>query len=194
MLLACELTEQIRLPDERTLEFKTRIFKVISDTNRLKILEMLRDGELCQCEIVPVIDQSQPTVSRHLRLLEEAGLIRSRRDGVRMFYEVTDPHIYNVIDAIDAEAGDEVGVFVDDDCFGAYKVNTTGYYGALQVYGDDPLTPEKEGAVPGNLLTIKVWDSSKGIENTLSSDKYSGPSHLTWLLDGEVMQVDINAH
>jgi len=103
MLLACELTEQIRLPDERTLEFKTRIFKVISDTNRLKILEMLRDGELCQCEIVPVIDQSQPTVSRHLRLLEEAGLIRSRRDGVRMFYEVTDPHIYNVIDAIDAE-------------------------------------------------------------------------------------------
>ena len=91
----------IHVPDERTLEFKTRIFKVISDTNRLKILEMLRSGELCQCEIVPLIDQSQPTVSRHLRLLEEAGLIRSKRDGVRMFYEVTDPHIYNVIDAID---------------------------------------------------------------------------------------------
>lgn len=94
---------QIIVPDERTLEFKMRIFKVISDTNRLKILEMLRGGELCQCEIVPVIDQSQPNVSRHLRLLEEAGLIQSRRDGVRMFYEVTDPHIYNVIDAIDAE-------------------------------------------------------------------------------------------
>lgn len=95
--------QQIRVPDERTLEFKTRIFKVISDSNRLKILELLRSGEICQCEIVPIIDQSQPTVSRHLRLLEEAGLIRSRRDGVRMFYEIVDPHIYNVIDAIDAE-------------------------------------------------------------------------------------------
>jgi ArsR family transcriptional regulator len=93
--------ESIIVPDQRTLEFKMRIFKVISDTNRLKILEMLRGGELCQCEIVPVIDQSQPNVSRHLRLLEEAGLIRSRREGVRMFYEVVDPHIYNVIDAID---------------------------------------------------------------------------------------------
>jgi len=36
-------------------------------------------------------------------LLEEAGLIRSRREGVRMIYEIVDPHIYNVIDAIDAE-------------------------------------------------------------------------------------------
>ncbi len=95
--------ENIQIPSEKTLDFKTRIFKVISDSNRLKILEMLRGGELCQCEIVPIIDQSQPTVSRHLRLLEEAGLIQSRRDGVRMIYEVVDPHIYNVIDAVDVE-------------------------------------------------------------------------------------------
>lgn len=93
----------LSVPEDRVLDFKTRIFKVISDSNRLKILEMLRGGELCQCEIVPIIDQSQPTVSRHLRLLEEAGLIRSRREGVRMIYEIVDPHIYNVIDAIDAE-------------------------------------------------------------------------------------------
>ena len=97
------MVEEFILPSDRELDFKTRIFKVISDNNRLKILEMLRGGELCQCEIVPIIDQSQPTVSRHLRLLEEAGLIRSRRDGVRMIYEVVDPHIYNVIDAIDDE-------------------------------------------------------------------------------------------
>ena len=95
--------ENIQIPSEKTLDFKTRIFKVISDSNRLKILELLRGGELCQCEIVPIIDQSQPTVSRHLRLLEEAGLIQSRRDGVRMIYEVVDPHIYNVIDAVDDE-------------------------------------------------------------------------------------------
>lgn len=89
------------IPEDRSLEFKTRIFKVISDTNRLKILEILRGGERCQCEIIPMLDQSQPTVSRHLRLLEEGGLIRSRRDGTRMFYEVVDSHIFNVIDAVD---------------------------------------------------------------------------------------------
>ena len=88
---------------DKVLEFKTRVFKVISDTNRLRILEMLRHGEMCQCDIIPLLDQSQPTVSRHLKLLEEAGLIRSRRDGVRMLYEVVDPHIFNVIDAVDDE-------------------------------------------------------------------------------------------
>lgn len=88
---------------DKVLEFKTRVFKVISDTNRLRILEMLRNGEMCQCDIIPLLDQSQPTVSRHLKLLEEAGLIRSRRDGVRMLYEVVDPHIFNVIDAVDDE-------------------------------------------------------------------------------------------
>ena len=91
------------MPDDKTLEFKMRIFKVISDTNRLKILELLRKGEICQCEIIPLLEQSQPTISRHLRLLEEAGLIRSRREGVRMLYEVVDPHIFNVLDAIDPE-------------------------------------------------------------------------------------------
>ena len=101
-----KLTQDItpsKITDDRTLEFKMRIFKVISDTNRLRILEMLRGGELCQCEIIPLLEQSQPTVSRHLKLLEEAGLIKSKRDGVRMLYEAVDPHIFNIIDAIDLE-------------------------------------------------------------------------------------------
>jgi len=100
-----KLTQNIasKIPDDRTLDFKMRIFKVISDTNRLRILELLRGGELCQCEIIPLLEQSQPTVSRHLKLLEEAGLIRSKRDGVRMLYEVVDPHIFNIIDAVDPE-------------------------------------------------------------------------------------------
>jgi DNA-binding transcriptional ArsR family regulator len=89
------------LPDDKVLEFKARLFKVVSDPNRLKILEILRNGERCQCEIVPLIEQSQPTASRHLKLLEEAGLIRSWKDGTKMFYAVVDPHIFNMIDVID---------------------------------------------------------------------------------------------
>ncbi|MBT5643482.1 winged helix-turn-helix transcriptional regulator [Candidatus Bathyarchaeota archaeon] len=89
------------LPDDKILEFKSRIFKVIGDANRLKIIEILRSGENCQCEIIPLIAQSQPTVSRHLKLLEEAGLIMSRKEGTKTFYQVVDGHIYTLIDAID---------------------------------------------------------------------------------------------
>ena len=90
------------LPDEKILEFTARIFKVIGDANRLKVLEILRSGEKCQCEIIPMISQSQPTVSRHLKLLEEAGLIKkSRKEGTKIFYQVVDEHIFNLIDVID---------------------------------------------------------------------------------------------
>lgn len=89
------------LPDEKVLEFKARLFKVVSDPNRLKILEILRNGDNCQCEIIPLIGQSQPTVSRHLRLLEESGLISSSKDGTKIFYAVVDKHVYKMIDAID---------------------------------------------------------------------------------------------
>jgi ArsR family transcriptional regulator, arsenate/arsenite/antimonite-responsive transcriptional repressor len=97
------LPQNIALPADNLLEFKARIFKTIGDPNRLKILEILRNGENCQCEIIPLIEQSQPTVSRHLKLLEEAGLIKSRKDGTRVFYTVVDTHIFNLLDAIDED-------------------------------------------------------------------------------------------
>jgi len=97
------------LPDEKYLEFKARLFKVVGDPNRLKILEILRAGDRCQCEIIPLIGQSQPTVSRHLRLLEESGLIVSSKEGTKIFYTTVDPHIYTMIDAIDEKMIELVG-------------------------------------------------------------------------------------
>lgn len=91
------------LPDDKELEFKSRIFKVIGDPNRLKILEILRAGENCQCEIIPLIAQSQPTVSRHLKLLEDAGLLSSRKEGTKMFYKVVDNRVFNIIDSLDGD-------------------------------------------------------------------------------------------
>ncbi len=91
----------VKIPENNVLEFKSRIFKVISHPNRVKILEILRKGENCQCEIIPLIDQSQPTVSRHLKLLEEAGLLVSRKEGTKMFYKVVDDRVFNIIDSVD---------------------------------------------------------------------------------------------
>ena len=89
--------------NEKELEFKSRIFKVIGDSNRLKILEILRSGENCQCDIIPMIAQSQPTVSRHLKLLEEAGLLTSRKNGTKVFYKVVDNRVFYLIDALNEE-------------------------------------------------------------------------------------------
>ena len=82
--------------DSRVRVAKT--LKVLGDPNRIKIVEMLRNGEQCQCDIVPLIKQSQPTVSRHLRLLEENGVLSSRRDGVKMMYRIADPSVLQIIE------------------------------------------------------------------------------------------------
>ena len=98
-----KMEARLKMPDDRALEFKARVFKVLGDANRLRIIEFLRGGERCQCEIIPVLGQSQPTVSRHLRLLEEAGLLRSERDGNRILYRVLDEGVYGVVDSPDRD-------------------------------------------------------------------------------------------
>jgi len=75
-----------------------KVLKVLGDQNRVKIIELLRNGELCQCEIIPLIGQSQPTVSRHLNLLEEHGILESRKDGVKVLYQIRDPRILELIE------------------------------------------------------------------------------------------------
>ena len=75
-----------------------RVLKVLGDPNRIKIIELLRDGEHCQCDIIPFIGQSQPTVSRHLRMLEENGVLVSRKDGVKVIYRISDPSVLKIVD------------------------------------------------------------------------------------------------
>ena len=82
--------------DSRVRVAKT--LKVLGDPNRIKIVELLRNGEQCQCDIIPLIKQSQPTVSRHLSLLEENGVLSSRRDGVKMMYRIADPSVFQIIE------------------------------------------------------------------------------------------------
>ena len=64
-------------------------FKGLSDTTRLRIMNLLLQGELCVCDIQRIVDGSQPTVSRHLNYLKHSGLVLDRRDGLRVFYRVT---------------------------------------------------------------------------------------------------------
>ena len=67
------------------------MLKAVADPTRFKILKVLEKGELCVCELTEVLGLSQPTVSRHLRLLEDAGLVAGRREGQRMDFRLASP-------------------------------------------------------------------------------------------------------
>lgn len=67
-----------------------KVMKALRDPNRVKIVKMLQHGELCVCEIQATLGVSQPTVSKHVKLLEEAGLLDSRKDGLWVHYSLTD--------------------------------------------------------------------------------------------------------
>ena len=62
--------------------------KALSNETRLKIFDMLADGELCACEILEEFSITQPTLSYHMKILSESGLVDSRRDGVWMRYSI----------------------------------------------------------------------------------------------------------
>jgi len=66
-----------------------QIFKALSDETRLRLLALLKDGEICVCDLMAVLDLPQSTVSRHLAYLRNAGLVEDRRQGVWMFYRLS---------------------------------------------------------------------------------------------------------
>jgi DNA-binding transcriptional ArsR family regulator len=65
----------------------TEIFKLLSDESRLRILMLLEKKELCVCQIMGVLNMSQPLISRNLSLLAKAGFLDARREGKLMFYK-----------------------------------------------------------------------------------------------------------
>ena len=76
------------------------IFKALGDATRLKILDCVKDGEKCICDIIPVTGKSQPTVSQHLKILKIAGLVNERKDGAKILISVAHKEIYNVIEKV----------------------------------------------------------------------------------------------
>jgi ArsR family transcriptional regulator len=65
-------------------------FKALADSTRLRILNLLLQGELCVCDIQYVLEISQPNASRHLSYLKNSGIVLDRRDGYRIFYCLSD--------------------------------------------------------------------------------------------------------
>jgi ArsR family transcriptional regulator len=93
----------VSLKLENQNRFKATIFHALADPIRLEILAFLRDGEKCVCEIVPHLHLIQPVVSRHLKILKDAGIVRCRKDGTKRMYSIVDPRIFNAVDDLTPE-------------------------------------------------------------------------------------------
>jgi DNA-binding transcriptional ArsR family regulator len=86
--------------EEKVLELKAEILKALAQPTRLKILELLRNGERCICEIVPAINGEQSNISRHISLMQKSHLVTTRKDGVKVMVKVSDPKLFEILDSI----------------------------------------------------------------------------------------------
>jgi len=86
--------------EERVLELKAEVLKALAQPTRLKILECLRGGERCICEIIPAVGGEQSNISRHISLMQRSRLVTTRKDGVKVMVKVTDPKIFAILDQI----------------------------------------------------------------------------------------------
>lgn len=87
------------------IELLEKQLKALADQNRLTLLSCLKSGEVCVCELVDVLNISQPAVSQHLRKLKEAGVIAERKVGTWKHYRLADnlsPVVQRVIDELEA--------------------------------------------------------------------------------------------
>jgi len=88
-----------------------KLLKALADETRLIILRCLLRGERCACTLVPATGRAQPTVSRHLHVLEEAGILDSRRVGVNMWYSIKSPAARDIMRVLALEPLD-----VEEEC------------------------------------------------------------------------------
>ena len=87
-------------------------FKAFADENRIQILELLRDGERCACMLLEEMKITQPTLSHHMKILCDAGVVVGRKEGKWMHYSISEDGLENVRNYVDelivnAKMGDD---------------------------------------------------------------------------------------
>jgi ArsR family transcriptional regulator len=77
--------------DANPIEAKKRgkFYKALGDETRQRMLSLLQSREMCVCELITALSMTQPTTSHHLKILEEANLVKSRKEGKWVFYGIT---------------------------------------------------------------------------------------------------------
>jgi DNA-binding transcriptional ArsR family regulator len=86
--------------NERTLEMVAERFRVLGDPMRLRLLQIMGSGELSVSELVAQTETSQANVSKHLGMMLRAGLIRRRKEGLKVYYAPADPSVFKICDLV----------------------------------------------------------------------------------------------
>lgn len=73
---------------ETKYDMNSKVFKALSDSNRLQIVDMLSSGEKCACEILECFNFTQPTLSHHMKVLIDCGLVGVRKEGTWSYYSL----------------------------------------------------------------------------------------------------------
>ena len=87
-----------KMPQEETLYDLAELFKVFGDSTRIKILWALDEAEMCVCDIAFLLNMTQSAISHQLRVLKQAELVKSRREGKIVFYSLEDEHVKQIFD------------------------------------------------------------------------------------------------
>lgn len=78
-------------------EENSKIIKALSDANRLKIIDILSCGEKCACDILEKFNFTQPTLSHHMKVLMDCGLVHCRKDGLWSYYSLNNSNCNKLI-------------------------------------------------------------------------------------------------
>ena len=81
---------------------RAEVFKALGHADRLRIVEELGEGERCVCELVESVGSSWSTVSRHLSVLRDAGVVSDEKRGLQVFYKLALPCVPSFMDCLDA--------------------------------------------------------------------------------------------
>lgn len=87
-----------RMPEDRTIALLADVFRVLGEPTRIRILQALSGEELCVCDLAAVVEISPSAISHQLRILRAAQLVRSRKDGKKVYYALDDDHVRNLFE------------------------------------------------------------------------------------------------
>ena len=93
-----------------TFRQSAELLKAIAHPERLRLLIALRDGEECVCHLTALLGQRQPYVSQQLAYLREAGLISDHKEGLRVYYQILEPRVFELLDTLGAMIGKKDGL------------------------------------------------------------------------------------
>lgn len=91
-------TRQMMSPE--ALQLVAARFKVLSDPMRLRILQTLEGGETSVSALTEAVESTQPNVSKHLKLMQDAGLLARRQEGNTVFYSIADPTVFDLCEVV----------------------------------------------------------------------------------------------